>query len=182
MKALAGLSAVIVLFVADHGYAGPRHRVYPVYPYYPRVIVAPVIIRPVNPVMPGSYTLIPGNAAPAVPQAERFVRLENKTGEKLTVSLLYRTRDQQGRWTWLPEDPSGDRAMTAVIEPGKVLDLTGKVSASRVRVWAQSASRKWAEFQGKDLLLVPEPEGMYLSSRVETFTFAFEVKESARQR
>lgn len=175
MKGRAALSAVIVLFVADQGLAGPRRHAYPVYSYYPRVIVAPVIVRPVaNPVFPGSYSgsLLPGKAA-TVFQAERFVRLENKTGEKLIVSLLYRTRVEQGRWTWLPEDPSGDRAMTLVMEPGKVLDLTGKISASRIRVWAQSASRKWVDHQSKDLLLVPEPEGRYLASRMETFTFTF---------
>lgn len=94
--------------------------------------------------------------------------------------MLCRTRDEQGRWTWLPEDPSGDRAMTFVMEPGKVIDLTGKVSASRVRVWAESASRKWDSHRSKDLLLVPEAEGMYLSSRVETFTHTFDKKQTER--
>ncbi|MBM4073010.1 MAG: hypothetical protein FJ271_29410 [Planctomycetes bacterium] len=179
MKRFAIFSAVIVLFITDQGYAGPRRLLYPVYyPYYPRVIIAPVIIRPVSPVLPGNYygAFIPGNAAPAVPQAERYVRLENKTGERLAVSMLCRTRDEQGRWTWLPEGPSGDRAMNLVLEPGKVLDLTGKISASRIRIWAESASRKWVDYQAKDLLLLPEAEGMYLSSRVETFTYVFDKK------
>ena len=152
---------------------------YPVYRYYPRVIVAPVVIRPVvSPVLPGSFSgpFIPGSAAPAVPQAERFVRFENNSGEKLIVSMLYRTRDEQGRWVWLPDDPTGDRVMTFTLEPGKALDLTGKVSASRIRVWGQSASREWVDHQNRDLLLVPEPKGMYLSSRMETFTFTFDRK------
>lgn len=183
---LTAMSAVLVLFIADHADARVRRYVYPIYPYYPRVVVAPVapiVIRPapslLNPALPAGSLyggFIPGNASAAVPQMERYVRLENKTDEKLAVSLLYRTRDEQGRWVWLPDAPGGERVMNFTLGPGQVLDLTNKVSASRIRVWARSASRNWSDFQDKDLLLVPEPEGMYLTSRMETFSFTFDRK------
>jgi hypothetical protein len=52
------------------------------------------------------------------------------------------------------------------------------ISASRVRLWAQSGSREWTMHQHEDLWLVSEVdasgERAYLAPQMETFPFTIE--------
>jgi hypothetical protein len=56
------------------------------------------------------------------------------------------------------------------------LDLTGKVSASRVRLWARSDSASLHGLRHQDLWLVPETENngehRYRAGRMQTYTFS----------
>jgi hypothetical protein len=65
--------------------------------------------------------------------------------------------------------------MSFELEAGKTLDLTGKVSASRVRLWARSDSTSFMDYANQDLWLVPETENngehRYRAREMETYTF-----------
>ncbi len=194
MKRLALLSLILALFVAGNADAWPRRYVVyptPVYRYYPRprvIVATPLVISnpPASsaPALPLYISSIPlGDSSAAVSQMERLVRIKNDTGEKLTVSMVCRTRDEKGRWVWLPDEPdAGDRVMTFSLSSGQVMDFGGKTTANRIRIWASSPARQWTEYQSKDLLVVPEPEGRYLSARMETFTYTFSKKSTEDSR
>jgi hypothetical protein len=168
-------------------------------PYYPPVVnpvvVNPVVVNPtpvvvnptpvvVNPPSPSTITrtqvlVVPassGGDADAAFQVERFLRIKNDSGEKLTVFLQVRTRNDKGQWSWMPEEPGTKaKAMSFDLDAGKTLDLTGKVSASRVRLWARSDTASFMDYADQDLWLVPETrsngEHRYQASRMQTYTF-----------
>ena len=155
-------------------------------PYYPTpVVVNPVVVNPVvvnsqspAPVAPAQVIVVSSSTGDSESafQVERFLRIKNDSGEKLTVFLQVRTRNDRGEWVWSPEAPgSKAKVMTFDLEAGKTLDLTGKVSASRVRLWARSDSTSFMDYANQDLWLVPETtsngEHRYQASQMQTYTF-----------
>ena len=155
-------------------------------PYYPTpVVVNPVVVNPVvvnsqtpAPVAPAQMIVVSSSTGDSESafQVERFLRIKNDSGEKLTVFLQVRTRNDRGEWVWSPEAPgSKAKVMTFDLEAGKTLDLTGKVSASRVRLWARSEAASFMDYANQDLWLVPETTGngehRYQASQMQTYTF-----------
>jgi hypothetical protein len=155
-------------------------------PYYPTpVVVNPVVVNPVvvnsqtpAPVAPAQVIVVSSSTGDSESafQVERFLRIKNDSGEKLTVFLQVRTRNDRGEWVWSPEAPgSKAKVMTFDLEAGKTLDLTGKVSASRVRLWARSEAASFMDYANQDLWLVPETTGngehRYQASQMQTYTF-----------
>jgi hypothetical protein len=115
-------------------------------------------------------------------QVERFLRIRNQTGEGLTVWVQYRTRDENGNWSWLPADPrQSDDATEFQIPAAQTAFLSvhgERLHASRVRMWAMTDSgRTFTAFAESDLWLVPEvgPDGQhwYLGARMGTFSYTF---------
>ncbi len=118
---------------------------------------------------------------------ERFLRIRNDSGEKLTIFLQVRTRNDRGQWVWTPEEPGTKaKVMSFEVEAGKTLDLTGKVSASRVRLWARSESSSFMDYANQDLWLVPETansgEHRYRASQMQTYTFTMKQPSPAGDR
>jgi hypothetical protein len=94
--------------------------------------------------------------------AQRILRVHNNTGERLRVWVQYRTLADSQTWTWQPADPRRSRrAVVFDLNPGAVGPRgdSGPILASRVRVWAQSASgRRWLQYQDEDYWLVSETD------------------------
>jgi hypothetical protein len=92
---------------------------------------------------------------------ERYLELENATGERLTVWLHYQTFDEEQNLSWLPVKPvDPDKALRYILRPGakeKLGDGKNRIAASSARVWAESDSGyKWLTYRDKDLSLKPE--------------------------
>jgi len=143
-------------------------------------VVNPVVVNSQTPapVAPAQVIVVSSSTGDSESafQVERFLRIKNDSGEKLTVFLQVRTRNDRGEWVWSPEAPgSKAKVMTFDLEAGKTLDLTGKVSASRVRLWARSESSSFMDYANQDLWLVPETtnsgEHRYQAGQMQTFTF-----------
>jgi hypothetical protein len=114
----------------------------------------------------------------AVTQTRRYLKVKNDTGSKLTVWLHYRTLTTGDEWKWFPKD--GRKAVRYELDPGEETYLCHegwKVNASRVRIWAETASgEQMDEYKDQDLWLVPEDEEgerSYSAPQMEDFTFAF---------
>jgi hypothetical protein len=93
------------------------------------------------------------------PFYERTLTVRNNTSEKLHVWVQYRTKAESETWQWLPANPKeSGRAVSLSLNPGEsadVLDGEAVVSASRVRIWASTASGKeWVKYQDRDFWLV----------------------------
>jgi hypothetical protein len=91
---------------------------------------------------------------------ERYIQIENATGERLTVWLHYQFLEARDEWEWLPTKPIDEaRALKYVVEPNTKAYLTdGKVriAAGRARLWAQAESGyQWNEYRDQDLQLQP---------------------------
>jgi hypothetical protein len=122
----------------------------------------------------------PENADSPV-QAQRFLRLENDTGEPLTVYVQYRCLTGEGAWTWFPANPaSSTDAVTTRLDPGQVMNVKDQgaaIAASRVRIWGTTATKKWLTYQSQDFWLVPEQDDQgrhcYVAPEMGTFTFSF---------
>jgi hypothetical protein len=92
---------------------------------------------------------------------ERYLELENSTGERLTVWLHYQTFDEEQQLSWYPTKPvDSEKALQYVLEPETKLKLSnGKnfIAAARARVWAESESgHKWLTYRDSDLRLKTE--------------------------
>jgi hypothetical protein len=102
-------------------------------PYYPPpVLVSPVVVNPVvvnppstvvvtQPAPTSSTFAVPGSSngdADAAFQVERFLKIKNDSGEKLTVFLQVRTRNDRGQWSWMPEQP-GSKAKAMSLRPAR---------------------------------------------------------------
>jgi hypothetical protein len=136
----------------------------------------------------GSPTVVPASpagsadaaASAATWQTCRYLRVKNNTGEKLTVYLQYRTWTTKRCYAWYPADPAtSDQVLVFEIAPGAETDLyhdNWRINASRARLWAESATGEWNEYEGKDLWLVEADksgEHYYYGDAMETFTFTF---------
>jgi hypothetical protein len=88
----------------------------------------------------------------------RYVRIENATGQLVTLWLRYQTLTDEGSWRWLPAS-LGERvrSLRYTLQPGTAAYLKSQdvwVAAGRVRVWAESASgQRWLTYQMRDLPL-----------------------------
>jgi hypothetical protein len=115
-------------------------------------------------------------------QTERFLKIRNDSGVKLTVFVHHRTYTSEGSWAWYPADPSqSDQALSFEIEPGAETYLQNAgftIHASRVRLWATSdTGNQWLDAKNTDLWLVPEVDGSgthtYQAPEMESFTYTF---------
>lgn len=144
---------------------------------------APVAARPEEPVA-GEKS----RSGKPVRQYERRLRLRNNTGEKMMVRVQYYTRDEDGKWGWLPAGPGEtDEAIEIVLGAGKSVDVEAEeegIHASRIRIWATDLSgRKYGSFARHDFWLVAEQnededakadEGHYYRApEMSTHTYTF---------
>jgi hypothetical protein len=118
----------------------------------------------------------------AAVQNQRYLRVKNDTGKKLTVWVQYRTQTDGDEFAWVPNDPAkSDAAVGFEIDAGEEVDLEhqgARVAASRVRIWAESKDgAAWDRYQNDDLWLVPETDATgsqtYQAAEQETYTFTF---------
>jgi hypothetical protein len=91
---------------------------------------------------------------------ERYIKLENATGERLTIWLHYETYDDERKLAWFPTKPvDPDKALRYVMEPDATVYLSEanqRIAAARARVWAESDSgHKWLAYRDRDLQLKP---------------------------
>jgi hypothetical protein len=91
---------------------------------------------------------------------ERYIKLENATGERLTVWLHYQSFDEKQEMAWFPTRPvDPDSARRYILESGDAVYLSDhgvRVAAARARVWAESDSgHKWLAYRDRDLALKP---------------------------
>jgi hypothetical protein len=144
---------------------------------------APAYRGPVAAALPNAYPPIvvaddTGTDDPEPYQNQRYLRVKNDTGQKLTVWVRYRAPGEDGNWAWLPGDSD---AVEYELGPGEETYLAlddQRLSASRVRIWAETADgRQMDEYREQDLWLVPEKddndEHWYYGAEMEDFTFTF---------
>jgi hypothetical protein len=91
---------------------------------------------------------------------ERYIALENATGERLTVWLHYQSFDERMEMAWFPSKPvDPEKARRYVVEPSATVYLSDhgvRVAAARARVWAESDDgHKWLAYRDRDLALKP---------------------------
>lgn len=91
---------------------------------------------------------------------EQFLRLENATGERLTVWVHYNTLADKDAFEWLPTKPvDPEKALRYVVEPNATVYLADqgtRIAAARARLWAESDSGyKWLTYRDKDLKMKP---------------------------
>src|SRR5262249_54843360 len=91
---------------------------------------------------------------------ERYIKLENATGERLRIWLHYQTFDEARKLAWFPTKPvDPDKALRYVMEPNATVYLSEenqRIAAARARVWAESDSgHKWLAYRDRDLQLKP---------------------------
>jgi hypothetical protein len=91
---------------------------------------------------------------------EQYLKLENATGERLTVWLHYQSLDDKQALTWFPVKPvDAEKALRYVLEPNATMYLGDgevRIAAARARVWAESDSgRKWQSYRDTDLKMKP---------------------------
>jgi hypothetical protein len=109
----------------------------------------------------------------------RLLKVKNASEEKAIVSVQYRTFVKDtGKWVWLPVGaPQLAAAETFVIDPGQELDLMSidvPISASRIRISAESDNLAWNTHRDLDLWIVPEideGEHRYKAAAMESFTY-----------
>ena len=165
--------------------------------YYDPGYVVPGYVVPVNPgyasgvgdaaLIPGTAVAGSGGTAGTTDQAQRrftrrLLHVKNNTAEPITVYVQFRSPTEGGEWSWLPADPAtSPDALAFELGAGEegYLDHHGApISASRVRIWGQSAARQWATYQNADLWLVSEVDGngerAYFAAEMETYPFTFE--------
>jgi hypothetical protein len=103
----------------------------------------------------------------------RHLLVRNKTGQPLTVSLLYK----YGK-SWTPGSPgqATDKPLrfTVAADSEALLGNGGEeIVASKVRLWAEGAQDgAWTKHRGSDLALVPD--GSYSATEHETFVYTFD--------
>jgi hypothetical protein len=112
----------------------------------------------------------------------RFLRVANASDEEITVFVRYYMQDQDGDWNWYPAAPQEDvEPLTVTLEPGQASDITDsgwRVNASKVRVWATSASGKqWRKFRDANLTLVGTDdnsgERTYVAKETQMYSHTF---------
>ncbi|MCA9185155.1 MAG: tetratricopeptide repeat protein [Pirellulaceae bacterium] len=106
----------------------------------------------------------------------RYLRFENKTGEKIKLHLQYYTLSNKGNWRWFPNNPeSGENLVFDfdVDEAAYLYHDDFKIRASRVRIWAETEKSNWMQNKDTDLMLVPNGSYMSNSGDFETWTQTF---------
>jgi len=122
-----------------------------------------------------AWAVVEPNDKPPEPKTykSRQLLVRNKSGEPLTVSLLYK----YGK-SWAPAKPGkgDDEALRFSVAPDSEALLgtdDTALRATKVRLWAEGeGGGRWNEHHGHDLSLVPE--GSYSAVDPETFVFTFD--------
>jgi hypothetical protein len=96
-------------------------------------------------------------------QNKKFLQVKNNTSGVMQISLAYLGESGNGQATWMPAAGSDgvNQPLTFTLAPGQesLLSLTAseKLLTSRVRIWAQTATKSWMKYQAEDLILVDRP-------------------------
>jgi hypothetical protein len=123
----------------------------------------------------------PAAADVTAEQSTRFLRVANYTDTPITLNLQFEAQTSDGNWQWVPGDPSSaDQTETFELAAGEITDLFDndwRINASRVRIWATTASGdNRLPFKDRDLWLVPEKDDQgapgYESREIQTFFLA----------
>lgn len=122
-----------------------------------------------------AWAVVEPDDAPAEPKKfkSRQLLVRNKTGEPITVNVLYK----YGK-SWSPAAPGkgDDEALrfTVAADSEALLGAEGEaIRAAKVRMWAEGKSGgTWTKHRGSDLSLVPD--GSYTAVDPETFVFTFD--------
>jgi len=117
----------------------------------------------------------------ALPLVAKYLRIENRTGEKLTVNVQFLALTDRNKWTWLPSNPSqstrAHRYTYAPEEAATLEDSTGKVRASQVRIWARTESGKeFTKYKNQGYWLVGQDgdgQHRYYSTAMQTTNYVF---------
>jgi hypothetical protein len=91
---------------------------------------------------------------------EQYIRLENATGERLTVWVHYQILADKDAFEWMPTKPvDQEKALRYVVEPNTTTYFSNdgaRIAAARVRLWAESDSgTKWTTYRDQDYKLKP---------------------------
>jgi hypothetical protein len=107
-------------------------------------------------------------------QTQRYLKVRKQTGQPLTVYVQFRTTSDQGQEAWYPAAPGASAApLKFEIDAGAegVLEYEGSpITASRARIWAESATGQWLKYKDQDAVLVPQP---YRADTLATHTHTF---------
>lgn len=135
--------------------------------------------------------------------------VHNRTKEPIKVWVQRRSRRYDGQklvWEWTPAEPGSRDAHRFKLEPGQkeVLEVvtgyshhvsetsevelasTEPLTASRVRIWAESESgERWMQYKTKDRWLVKRDPKLreargYFADKVRTYTHVIEPKSGGR--
>jgi hypothetical protein len=95
-----------------------------------------------------------------VKREERYLQIENASGERVTLWLHYQTLADKDEWEWVPVKPvNAEEALRFVLEPDSSAYLSDgklRIAAGRARLWAESESGyKWTSYRDEDLRLKP---------------------------
>lgn len=104
----------------------------------------------------------------------RYLRIANKTSDRVIVYVKYRTYTSNKEWKWYPQPPGVEGWIRFTFEPGEETFLSHedwKINADRVRLHAVSEdlTKQDQEFKDRDLVLC-EDEG-YKSLYMKTFLY-----------
>jgi tetratricopeptide (TPR) repeat protein len=104
--------------------------------------------------------------------ATKHLRVANRTGERLTVSLQYETLDASGQWVWKSRI-AGQPGQAYTLEAGQELDIHdgNRIAARRVRIWAVSDTRQWLRDRDQDVWLL---RGTYRLRNLQTLVYTFQ--------
>jgi len=111
----------------------------------------------------------------------KYLRIENRTGEKLTVHVQFLALNDRNKWTWLPSNPAqstrAHRYTYAPDEAATLEDSTGRVRASQVRIWARTESGKeFTKYKNEGYWLIGqdgEGQHRYYSTAMQTSNYVF---------
>ncbi len=120
--------------------------------------------------------------APTPSYNDRYLTLQNDSGEPLDVSVAAQT----GAGSWVPAAPSANAAaFTYTLAPGTSMDVKRTdnkqfLTAKAARIWAKSHDGKhqWTAFKTADFVVAAAP---YSAERRERATFHFGHAQSAEQ-
>lgn len=105
---------------------------------------------------------------------EKYFAIRNQSGKKLKVNVQWQAK-RKGKNKWLPAAPSKGKKATYTLAAGETLPLDDPthepfmMQASKVRVWAETASGKkveWDTWKKKDLDIVPQK---YKGTELDTY-------------
>jgi tetratricopeptide (TPR) repeat protein len=108
-----------------------------------------------------------------IPHSMRTVRVVNRTGQNLKVSVRYETQSADGSWSWFP----GEQAVEWEVPAGETANLLFKgrpILARRMRIWAEGIGTKsvWHTVKNSDTWTAPA-KGYRGGTEPETFTYTF---------
>src|SRR5262249_22095612 len=113
-------------------------------------------------------------------QTQRYLKVRNQTGQRLTVYVQFRAPTDQGQEAWYPAAPGASAGpLKFELEAGAGGGRGGggglgygaaPIRPGRARLWAESASGQWLKYKDQDVVLVPQP---YRADTLGTHTHTF---------